>query len=127
MAVVLGILCVLVAVLLIFAVVIQNSKGGGLSSTFGGSSGATQLFGARKSNEGIEKITWYLAIGLALVAFAANVIGTRLAQQNTSLLMEDAIQTGVQYNANPTEMIDPNAIPSLQQTTPEATPEGDGN
>ncbi|MEZ4827019.1 MAG: preprotein translocase subunit SecG [Bacteroidia bacterium] len=64
----------MVAIVMIFAVVIQNSKGGGLSSAFG-TSGATQILGARRSNEAIEKLTWGLAIGLAVLAFIANVAG----------------------------------------------------
>ena len=42
-------------------VLIQNPKGGGVDSTFGGQ-GANQMFGAAKSTDLIEKITWGLAI-----------------------------------------------------------------
>lgn len=41
----------------------QNDKGGGLDSTFGGNQ-ATSMFGAAKSTDFIEKLTWYLAIAL---------------------------------------------------------------
>lgn len=70
-----GILATLAGLVLIFVVVIQNSKGGGLSSTFAGGS-ATQMLGARRSTEFIEKVTWYLASGVAVLAFVANVVGT---------------------------------------------------
>lgn len=107
---ILGFLAVLVSLLLILAVVIQNSKGGGLSSTFGGSNSASQLFGARRSNEAIEKITWYLAGGLAIIAFMANTIGISLSSGSDSTLrMEEAFEEGIQYNANPGNIIDPNA------------------
>ena len=113
----LGTLSVLIAILLILAVVIQNSKGGGLSSTFGGAvGGASQLFGARRSNEMIEKITWYLAGALALIAFVANVVGASFSNQVETLRMEDAIQGGgVQYDANPNSLVNPNDIPTYSE------------
>ena len=87
-----GILAMLVSVALIFAVMIQNSKGGGLSSSFGGASSAAQVLGSRRSNEFIEKITWYLFVGLVALAFFSNVIGTNLANSdNTRLLMEESL------------------------------------
>ena len=86
-----GILATIVGIALIFAVVIQNSKGGGLSSTFAGGS-ATQMLGARRSAEAIEKITWYLAGGVAVLAFVANVIGASGSDQQTRLRMTDQIE-----------------------------------
>jgi len=53
----------LVCILLMAVVLIQNPKGGGVDSTFGGQ-GANQMFGAAKSTDLIEKITWGLAIAL---------------------------------------------------------------
>lgn len=57
------ILIALVCILLMAAVLIQNPKGGGIDSTFGGSA-SNQMFGAAKSADFIEKVTWYLAIAL---------------------------------------------------------------
>ncbi len=126
MFVILGILSVLVSLFLILAVVIQNSKGGGLSSTFGGSNSASQLFGARRSNEAIEKITWYLAGGLAIIAFLANTLGTSLSGGDDSTLrIEQAFEEGVQYNANPSNIINPDAIQPAP--APSVAPEEDPN
>jgi preprotein translocase subunit SecG len=61
MVTVMTVLIALVSVLLMAAVLIQNPKGGGVDSTFGGQS-ANQMFGAAKSIDFIEKITWGLAI-----------------------------------------------------------------
>lgn len=58
------------AFLLIAAVLIQNPKGGGVDSTFGGSQ-ANQMFGAARSAELIEKVTWGLAIFLFVACIAA--------------------------------------------------------
>jgi len=60
------VLIALVCVLLMAAVLIQNPKGGGVDSTFGGQS-ANQMFGAAKSTDFIEKITWGLAAALMIL------------------------------------------------------------
>lgn len=52
------ILTLIVAVLLIGIVLIQKSKGGGLSSQFGG---AGAVMGVRQTNNFLEKGTWWLA------------------------------------------------------------------
>ena len=63
MYVTLIILTLLAAVLLIGVVLIQKSKGGGLSSTFAGSN---QVLGVRRTNNFIEKVTWTLAGAIAI-------------------------------------------------------------
>lgn len=66
----LTVLIALICVLLMAVVLIQNPKGGGVDSTFGG--GANQMFGAAKQADFIEKLTWGLAIALfALCIFTA--------------------------------------------------------
>jgi preprotein translocase subunit SecG len=93
----LGALAILCSVALIFAVTIQNSKGGGLSSSFGGTSSASQILGSRRSNEFIEKFTWYLFAGLVALAFFANVIGTNVANADTSRLdMQESLNNADQ-------------------------------
>jgi preprotein translocase subunit SecG len=59
-----------VCVLLGFIVLIQNPKGGGLSSNFSSSS---QLMGVQKTGDFLEKGTWILAIGLMVLSLAINV------------------------------------------------------
>ena len=63
----------LIAFLLIAAVLIQNPKGGGVDSTFGGSQ-ANQMFGAARSADLIEKLTWGLAIALFVLCIAATFV-----------------------------------------------------
>ncbi len=62
-----------IAFLLIASILIQNPKGGGVDSTFGGSQ-ATQMFGAARSADLIEKITWGLAIALFVLCIAATFL-----------------------------------------------------
>ncbi len=71
MIVAITILIMLVCVLLMIAVLVQNPKGGGLDSTFGGG-GANQVFGAGRSADFIEKATWGLGIALFVLCIVAN-------------------------------------------------------
>jgi preprotein translocase subunit SecG len=65
----LTVLIAIIALLLIIAVLVQNPKGGGIDSTYG--SGANQMFGAARSADAIEKITWYLAAALFVLCIAS--------------------------------------------------------
>lgn len=82
----LTVLTALVCVLLMGVVLIQNPKGGGIDSTFGGSQ-ANQMFGAAKQTDFIEKITWYLAIALFVLCIITSLVvdstsvGTQLLSQ----------------------------------------------
>jgi preprotein translocase subunit SecG len=71
------IISAVICVLLIGIILIQNPKGGGVDSTFGGS-GANSIFGAARSIDLVEKITWGLAIALFVVCIvtAALVAGS---------------------------------------------------
>jgi len=65
------ILIVLTSILLAFIVLIQNPKGGGLSSGFAGSS---NLMGVQRTGDFLEKGTWGLAIGLMVFCLAINIL-----------------------------------------------------
>ena len=69
----LTILTALVCLLLMGAVLIQNPKGGGIDSTFGGTQ-ANQMFGAAKQTDFIEKITWYLAIAMFILCIVTSLV-----------------------------------------------------
>jgi len=66
---VLVILAVIVAILLTFIVLIQESKGGGLASNFAASN---QIMGVRKTTDVVEKATWSLA-GILVVLSVATI------------------------------------------------------
>lgn len=65
----LNILIAITSLLLMLVILIQNPKGGGVDSTFGGQ-GANQMFGAARSADFVEKLTW----GLAITLFALCII-----------------------------------------------------
>lgn len=62
------ILGIIVAILLVLVVLVQNPKGGGIDSSFGA---VNQLGSVRKTTDFIEKATWTLAIGLAVICLVA--------------------------------------------------------
>lgn len=54
----------------------QNPKGGGLSSTFGGSSAQ---FGVQRTNDFMEKATWVLASIIVILIFLSVVLTAKPA------------------------------------------------
>ncbi|WP_133640167.1 preprotein translocase subunit SecG [Sphingobacterium paludis] len=72
------ILIVLTSVLLALMVLIQNPKGGGLSSGFAGSS---NLMGVQRTGDFLEKGTWGLAIALMVFCLAINIVGPSSGQR----------------------------------------------
>ncbi len=68
----LTILIALVGLLLMGAVLIQNPKGGGLDSSFGGA--GNQMFGAAKSSDFIEKATWGLVALLIVLCLVTTLL-----------------------------------------------------
>jgi preprotein translocase subunit SecG len=57
------------AALMITIVLVQNPKGGGLASNF---SSSNQIFGVRRTTEGVEKLTWIFAAIILFVSLAAS-------------------------------------------------------
>ncbi|MDR0763533.1 MAG: preprotein translocase subunit SecG [Bacteroidales bacterium] len=102
-----AVLVLVVCLFLALVVLIQNPKGGGLSSTFGGQ--GNQFLGVRKTTDFLEKGTWVLA-------------GTLLF---LSLISVYSIPRGNTIDEGPsTELsVDENALrlPSLP-TQPQPTP-----
>jgi preprotein translocase subunit SecG len=66
-------LIIFVCVLLILAVLAQNSKGGGLSSQFAGA-GTSQLMGVKRTSDLLEQITWGLAIALIVLTLSTSFL-----------------------------------------------------
>ena len=64
------ILILVVSVLLGLVVLVQNSKGGGLISNFGG---ANQMMGVRQTTDFLEKATWTMAIILVVLCLVSSM------------------------------------------------------
>ncbi len=78
--------------MLIGVVLIQNPKGGGVDATFGGQ-GANQMFGASKSTDFIEKLTWWLAGVLIALCIVASVISTAAGNVGNQGQEEEPVPT----------------------------------
>lgn len=66
-------LIILASIILAFLVLIQNPKGGGLSSGF---SGGTNLMGVKRTGDFLEKGTWIMVIAIMIFSLGVNIIGT---------------------------------------------------
>lgn len=104
MHIVIIILTVIVAVLLIGIVLIQKSKGGGLSSQFGG---AGAVMGVRQTNSFLEKATWTLISLLVVLSII-------------SAFTMPKVSTGAVIRTQQTAAPAPAAAPAGQFDTPAA-------
>lgn len=66
-------LFIIISSLLVFLVVIQNSKGGGLASNVQSANVASQIMGVRKAADIVEKSTWIMIGSLGGLAIIANL------------------------------------------------------
>jgi len=74
-------LVLVICVLLVLIILAQNSKGGGLSSQFGGSA-TSQIMGVKRTGDLLEKLTWGFAIAILVLSLGANkIIDKRQAAQ----------------------------------------------
>jgi preprotein translocase subunit SecG len=84
-------LLIIVGIFMIFVVLIQNSKGGGLAANF---ASGNQTFGVRQTANFIEKTTWYLVFALFIFCFAATAsIPDNVVRDNRRSAVQDRIQT----------------------------------
>jgi preprotein translocase subunit SecG len=83
------VLAIICAVLLVLVVLAQNSKGGGLSSQFGGS-GASNLIGVKKTGDVLERLTWGFAIAIMVFSLATNFTTPSTGAAATDEILERA-------------------------------------
>ena len=74
------ILILIVSVLLALIVLVQNSKGGGLVSNFGG---ANQMMGVRQTTDFLEKATWSLAATLVALCLLSSITLPKNSKEGT--------------------------------------------
>ncbi|HCW09363.1 MAG TPA: preprotein translocase subunit SecG [Cytophagales bacterium] len=88
-------LAIVSSVLLVLVVLAQNSKGGGLSSQFGGS-GASNLIGVKKTGDLLERLTWGFAI--AIIAFS---LATNFTTPNVAATTDDILERAKEQQTAP--------------------------
>lgn len=84
------ILAIIICILLILIVLIQNPKGGGLSSGF---SGSNNIMGVQRTGDFLEKGTWGLTISLMVVVLLINI-----ASPKGGTINEEATEIQKQIN-----------------------------
>jgi len=83
-----------VSFLLILVIMVQNPKGGGLSSSFGGDS--QQLGGVKKTSDFLDKSTWVLAgILLILILLSNLTVNTSSENLDSKLLNPNDIESSI--------------------------------
>ncbi|MGN5956308.1 preprotein translocase subunit SecG [Sphingobacterium lactis] len=112
------ILIILVSLLLSFFVLIQNPKGGGLSSGF---SGGANLIGVQRTGDILEKGTWILIIALMVFSIGINIFGP---SSSTGGGLGDQIEAPAQ---SPTLNLNPNAAPTQAAPLPQSTTPADSS
>lgn len=98
MSIIFTILIFICAILLILVVLIQNSKGGGLSSNIGISN---QLMGVKKTTDVVEKATWYLVGLLALLSIASGYAFKATSSRSVTPGTNQEIITNLEVPQNP--------------------------
>lgn len=106
---------VFASILMCFIVLVQNSKGGGLASSFASSN---QIMGVRKTTDFIEKMTWGLAIAMVVLSIASSYVLPKVVSNN-SVMEQNALQ---EQTTNPLNTPSGFAAPSASDSeTPSAT------
>lgn len=110
------VLITVVCFLLIVVIMVQNPKGGGLSSTFGNSQ---QIGGVQKTTDFLDKSTWTLGIILiALIMFSSLAFN----DSNDSIKIDkSAVPARTETPATPATNETPATSPTTQAPT-EAAP-----
>ena len=83
-------LITIVCFLLVVVIMVQNPKGGGLSSTLGGSQ---MLGGVQKTTDFLDKSTWTLATILIVLVMLSTLSFTGTLNDNESKLIDSAETT----------------------------------
>lgn len=81
-------LIILVCFLLVLVIMVQNPKGGGLSSSFGG--GTQQMGGVQKTSDFLDRSTWILATLLLALILVSNITLSSGNDVLDSKLLEDS-------------------------------------
>jgi preprotein translocase subunit SecG len=107
MLITLVVIAIIICILLSLLILIQNPKGGGLTSGFAGSN---NVMGVQRTGDFLEKGTWVLIISLMVVVLLINAV-----PQGGTTGGSDALQNEVTRPAG-TSPIAPQALPGLDTT-----------
>lgn len=95
-----SILILVTCALLLLVILVQNPKGGGLSSTFGE---GNQFMGVKKTSDFLEKSTWVLALALVAFTLVSNFAIDRTDIANQSNIIEQVEDSAEDFVPTETE------------------------
>ena len=104
------------AVLLVLVILAQNSKGGGLTSQFGGSS-ASNIIGVKKTGDLLEKLTWGLSIAVMVLSLLSATTFITPGNQGTGNELLDRAGEQAPINVNPNPGLELNTDETPADTT----------
>lgn len=111
-------LIIIVCILLVLVVLAQNSKGGGLSSQFGGA--GSQIIGVKRTGDLLEKLTWGFAIALLSLSLLSNFIlprGPQEGEEQRSINVERAAEAPLLPQQNQLAPAQQQTVQPTEQTT----------
>ncbi len=117
MLIIFGTLIIIASIILGLIILIQNPKGGGLSSSLGGI--GNQLMGVKQTTDVLEKGTWLFAgiIGVLCITSALFIPKTG-GSSNDNQMYEAPVGTPLQRPQPNTAPLNGNAQPLTPATTP---------
>jgi len=92
---------------------VQNPKGGGLSSSFGGSA---QMGGVQKTTDFLDKSTWFLAGSLIVLILLSSISFTGTLSDTNSKIIDET-EAAAPKTATPAAIKAPEAV-KTEGTTP---------
>lgn len=95
-----SILILITCALLLLVILVQNPKGGGLSSTFGE---GNQFMGVKKTSDFLEKSTWTLALALVALTLVSNFAIDRTEGDQQSDIIEQVEDSAEEFIPAETE------------------------
>lgn len=91
-------LVVFLAICMCLIVLIQESKGGGLASSF---SASNQIMGVRKTTDVIEKVTWTLAAAIVLFSIVSSKCLPTASVEESAVMKQATEQKATNSNNLP--------------------------
>jgi len=118
MLIVFGVIIIIASIILGLIILIQNPKGGGLSSSFGGL--GNQLMGVKQTTDVLEKGTWLFAaiIGVLCLTSAMFIPKTGGSSRDNQMIDETPVGGTPQPQNNTVPLNN-----SSQSATPQTSPQ----
>lgn len=106
------ILIILTCVLLVLVVLVQNPKGGGISS---GIIGSGQVMGVKKTTDFIERLTWGLALSLVILCLFAGLTLPNKDERGLGTTMQEQVDNSGAALPTQTQPQPAGSSPATQQ------------